>query len=268
MNKSVKQLQMESKILKRLSGKPKQVAELIFGNEELQLMQEYANVVSIKRLGYNDHGPVHMRKATYNSIKMFELLRDAGVKFNLEVEESGSVDDSMVCVIMGSMLHDIGMSITRESHELLSIQLAEPYINAIMEQIYTKEELQTKIAVRSTVLESIFGHMATHAIHSLEAGLVLIGDGSDMERGRARIPSLLNLTPKVGDIHRYSSSAILKVKISKGDEKPIRIEVVMSASVGFFQIEEVFFPKIKSSPVRPYIELYAGVEDREVLRYL
>jgi metal-dependent HD superfamily phosphatase/phosphodiesterase len=110
--------------------------------------------------------------------------------------------------------------------------------------------------------------MATHAIHSLEAGLVLIGDGSDMEKGRARIPSLLSQTPKIGDIHRYSSSAIQKVLIRKGEHKPIRIEVVMSASVGFFQVEEVFYPKIKSSPVQPYIELYAGVEDRDVLRYL
>ncbi|HNX00699.1 MAG TPA: phosphohydrolase [Candidatus Cloacimonadota bacterium] len=268
MNKSVKQKQLETKILNRLTGKPKQVAEYIFNNEELQLMQEYANVVSIKRLGYNDHGPVHMRKATYNSIKMFDLLHDAGVKFNLEVEGSGTVEDSLVCVVIGSLLHDLGMTITRESHEMLSIQLAEPYINQIMDKIYKPDELQTKIAVRSTILESIFGHMATRAIHSLEAGLVLIGDGSDMERGRARIPSLLSNTPKVGDIHRYSSSAIIKVLITKGDEKPIRIEVVMSASVGFFQIEEVFFPKIKSSPVKPYIELYAGVEEREVLRYL
>jgi hypothetical protein len=42
----------------------------------------------------------------------------------------------------------------------------------------------------------------------------------------------------------------------------------MNASVGFFQIEEVFFPKINTSPVKPYIELFAGVTDREMLRYL
>jgi hypothetical protein len=44
--------------------------------------------------------------------------------------------------------------------------------------------------------------------------------------------------------------------------------VEMNASVGFFQVEEVFFPKINNSPVKPYIELYAGVIDRELLRYL
>ena len=110
--------------------------------------------------------------------------------------------------------------------------------------------------------------MATRKIHSLEAGLVLIGDGSDMEKGRARIPSMLSMKTRVGDIHRTSASSIQKVKITKGQEKPICITVEMTASVGFFQIEEVFFPKINNSPVKPYIELYAGVIDRELLRYL
>jgi metal-dependent HD superfamily phosphatase/phosphodiesterase len=110
--------------------------------------------------------------------------------------------------------------------------------------------------------------MATKHIYSLEAGLVLIGDGSDMEKGRARIPAMLSNAPRVGDIHRTSASAIQKVQIHKGTEKPIAITVKMNASVGFFQVEEVFFPKINNSPVKPYIELYAGVIDREMLRYL
>ena len=82
MNKSVKQSSLEERIIKLLSGKPLMAATLLFEDEQLQAMQEYANIVSIKRLGYNDHGPVHMRKATYYSIKMFNLLHqnspDAG----------------------------------------------------------------------------------------------------------------------------------------------------------------------------------------------
>jgi len=42
----------------------------------------------------------------------------------------------------------------------------------------------------------------------------------------------------------------------------------MREAVGFFQVEEVLFPKIKASPVRPYIELLAGVPGRDPLRYL
>lgn len=268
MNKSVKQIQLEEQILKRLSGKALQAAQILFADEELQSTQEYANVVSIKRLGYNDHGPVHMRKATLNTIKMFHLLQDANIQMNLEKEGIGSAEDSLVAVLFASLLHDLGMSVARDSHELISIQLATPFIDRCLSQIYQPEDLLLKTSLRSLAIEGIFGHMATRRIHSLEAGLVLIGDGSDMEKGRARIPSILSSEPKVGDIHRTSASAIQKVKITKGKEKPICITVEMSASVGFFQIEEVFFPKINISPIKPYIELYAGVPEREMLRYL
>ncbi|MDZ4122470.1 MAG: phosphohydrolase [Candidatus Cloacimonadaceae bacterium] len=268
MNKSIKQIRMEERILKLLSGKPLKTAELLFADMQIQADQEYANIVSIKRLGYNDHGPVHMRKATYNAIKMFTLLHEAGIEMNLEHEHVGTAEDSLVAVLFGSMLHDLGMTITREQHEYLSIQLALPYIEKILREIYAEDDVLLKTAVRSLAVEGIFGHMATRKIHSLEAGIVLIGDGSDMEMGRARIPTILSNEPRAGDIHRTSASAIQKVKITKGKEKPINITVEMNASVGFFQIEEVFFPKINFSPVKPYIELYAGVMDREMLRYL
>ncbi len=42
----------------------------------------------------------------------------------------------------------------------------------------------------------------------------------------------------------------------------------MSQSAGFFQIEEVLFPKIISSPIKPYIELYGQVKDKEMMQYL
>ncbi|HQO18369.1 MAG TPA: phosphohydrolase, partial [Candidatus Cloacimonas sp.] len=190
MYKSVKQQQLEQRILKLLSGKALKAAEWLFANPDLQATQEYANIVSIKRLGYNDHGPVHMRKATLNAIKMFKLLNQSGIKMNLEKEEVGTADDSLTAVILASLLHDLGMTIARESHEQLSIQLAIPYIDSVLSNLLSENEKMLKTAIRSLAIEGIFGHMATHKIHSLEAGLVLIGDGSDMEKGRARIPTM------------------------------------------------------------------------------
>ena len=268
MNKSVKQNGLERNILKMLKGKPLQAAQMLFADPELQAMQEYANIVSIKRLGYNDHGPVHMRKATLNAIKMFKLLHDAGIKMSLEKEGAGTDEDSLMGVLFASLLHDLGMSVARHNHELISIQLAIPFIERILDAILPPDDHMTKAAIRSIAIEGIFGHMASQQIHSLESGLVLIGDGSDMEKGRARIPTILSSEPRIGDIHRTSAGAIQKVVIAKGAEKPISITVEMSASVGFFQVEEVLFPKINKSPVKPYIELYARVIDRELLRYL
>lgn len=268
MKKSNKQVNLEHKILNMLNGKALKTAEIIFNHHELQAMQDYANVVSIKRLGFNDHGPVHMRKAALNSILMFDLLDKQGIKLNLESEGIAGNSDSKVAVFIASVLHDLGMTVARDSHEWLSMVMAYKYIDDILNQVYNDSDLLIKVAVRSVVMEGIFGHMATNRIHTLEAGLVLVGDGCDMEEGRARIPTLLRNEPKAGDIHRYSASSIKKVNILEGEVKPIKIEVNMSQSVGLFQIEEVLFPKIKSSPIKPYIELYAQVRDQEKLKYL
>ena len=59
--------------------------------------------------------------------------------------------------------------------------------------------------------------MSSRKIHSIEAGIILIADGCDMTKGRARIPMAINTTPKVGDIHKYSANAINRISIHKGE---------------------------------------------------
>ncbi|GAH19623.1 unnamed protein product [marine sediment metagenome] len=267
MRKSPKEIEIENEILAMLSGKPALAASLVFNDQEAQALQNYANVVSIKRLGFNDHGPVHMRKTAQNALIMFDILSKAGIKFNLEEEKIGTEEESKVAVLISSLLHDIGMSIGRDNHEFLGVVLAMPIIERTLTKIYDKD-IEKKTIIRSLIIECISGHMATQTIYSLEAGLVSIGDGCDMEKGRARIIFLLSRTPQVGDIHKYSANSIQNVEIVKGEEKPIRIIVEMTESVGFFQIEEVLFPKILSNPVKPHIELYGRVTGEEMRRYL
>ena len=267
MRKSPKEIEIENEILAMLSGKPATAASLIFNDEEAQALRNYANTVSIKRLGYNDHGPVHMSKTALNALIMFDILSKGGIKFNLEEEKIGTVEESKIAVLISSLLHDIGMSISRDNHEVLGVIMAMPIIERTLNKVYA-EDIEKKTIIRSLIIEGIAGHMATQTIHSLEAGLVSIGDGCDMEKGRARIIFLLSHTPQVGDIHKYSANSIQNVEILGGEEKPIRIIVEMTESVGFFQIEEVLFPKILSNPVKPYIELYGRVTGEELRRYL
>ena len=265
--KSPKQRGLEQKISRQLSGLPLRVAELLFRDAEIQHLQDYANTVSIKRLHYNDHGPVHMRKVTLNSLLIVDLLRQAGIQLSLEREEIGSYEDSRVAVLVAAFLHDIGMTVGRENHEQTGVILAVPLIERLLDSLY-RGETQKKVILRSLITEGILGHMGTQKIHSLEAGVILIADGCDMEQGRARIPLLMNTASKAGDIHKYSSSAVEKVVIGKGRTHPVRITVSMSESVGFFQVEEVLLQKVESSPVKPFIELYAGVEGQKEKRYL
>ena len=267
--KSPKEINLESKILNKLRNFPIciQLVQYLFEDEELQAMQDYANNVSIKRLGYNDHGPVHMRQVANNAIKMLNILHNNGIQTSLEREEIGTFEDSMCAVVLAGLMHDLGMMIGRSIHEKMSIVLSIPIIDRVLSHIFPND-IQRRTIIKSLALEAIVGHMSSQKIHSIEAGIILIADGCDMTKGRARIPLAMNNTPKVGDIHKYSASAIERVMIKPGERKPIKITIEMSGDVGFFQIEEVLFTKIDSSPAKEYVELYAGVVGEEFKCYL
>ncbi|MBN2544123.1 HD domain-containing protein [bacterium] len=265
--KSRKETALDAKLRKRLHGKPLELAEFLFKDEEIAYLQDYSNVVSIKRLGLNDHGPVHMRKVAINAMIMLDLLNNAGIKLNMEKEEIGTFEDSKIAVLIAAFLHDVGMTVGRHAHENIAAVIASPVVDRILEKFYGND-LRKRLVLRSLIIEAIAGHMATQESHSLEAGVILVADGCDMEKGRARIPMMLNTESRVGDIHKYSASSIDKVVISKGKERPINITVNMTTSVGFFQIEEVLFKKINASSIKQYIELYAGVRDKEMKCYL
>jgi len=208
-----------------------------------------------------------MRKVALNALAMLDLLRSAGVKTSLEAEAAGSADDSSVAVLMAAFLHDIGMSVGRQHHELNSAILAEPILTRLLTSLYP-EEVMRRTTIKCLAIEGIEGHMATQRIHSMEAGLILVADGCDMEKGRSRIPMMLSVEPRVGDIHQYSAAAISRVSLGPGERRPIRIDVAMDESVGFFQVEEVLLQKVNMSPVKPHIELYAAVHGQEPRRYL
>jgi metal-dependent HD superfamily phosphatase/phosphodiesterase len=270
--RSPKEIALDKKIrslVKTLSpsGKAVKAAGFLLDDEEIQIIQDYANTVSIKRLGYNDHGPVHMRTVALNALWMLELLRKADIKTSLEVEESGDFEDSLVAVLMAGFLHDVGMSIGRQDHEIHGSYLAAPIMDRLLKKVYPKN-ISLQVSVRSIALESISGHMGNRIIHSLEAGVLLVADGCDMEKGRARIPIALGHDPRVGDIHKYSANAIEQVRISKGKEKPIRIDVSMSGELGLFQVEEILLGKIAASTAKGYIELYALENKKDPKRYL
>jgi metal-dependent HD superfamily phosphatase/phosphodiesterase len=271
--RSAKEQSLDNKIIETVTnlagtGKATEAAKLLMQDAEIQVLQEYANTVSIKRLGYNDHGPVHMRTVALNAAIMLGLLRLAEIPTSLETEESGAFEDSLVAVLFAAILHDIGMSVSRQDHELHSGFLALPIMNRLLAEIYGGGMLQKRVMIRSLALEGISGHMGNRVIHSLEAGVILVADGCDMKKGRARIPMAMAASPRVGDIHKYSANSVDDVRIRRGEEMPIRIDVKMSSEVGLFQIEEVLLGKIAASPIKQYIELYAVVQDRKPKRYL
>lgn len=275
--KSVKEETLEKKITELVKeivvaspakdSLPLDIVLALLADDEVKGIQDYANTVSITRLGLNDHGPVHMKTVCYNALKMLKMLHAAGIKTNLEKESAGTFADSVTAVILAAMLHDAGMTIARKGHELYSGIVSYNIIREVLQNALPHDARRRTI-IQSVAMEGIVGHMATNPIHSIEAGLILIADGCDMTKGRARIPLEIPTQPMEGDIHKYSANSIERVMIHRGTERPIKIEVHMRSEVGFFQVEAVLMPKIQSSPAKHLVELYAGVEGEDMKRYI
>ena len=68
-------------------------------------------MVSIGRLGLNDHGTVHMKTVCRSALKMLSILHTAGMQTSLEKENIGTFADSVAAVMLASILHDSGMTI-------------------------------------------------------------------------------------------------------------------------------------------------------------
>ena len=119
--KSQKELNLEEKLRKMIEklcalpeindDLPLRIVDSLINDEEIQAIQDYANVVAIKRLGYNDHGPVHMRQTCYNAVKMLKILFESGIKTSLETEGAGTISDSFCAVLLASFMHDFGMTL-------------------------------------------------------------------------------------------------------------------------------------------------------------
>ena len=48
--------------------------------------------------------------------------------------------------------------------------------------------------------------------------------------------------------------------IADGDERPVKIEIVMNNSSGIFQVDEVLKAKLTGSGLEPYVEVVAHID--------
>lgn len=265
-NKSIFEKKLDEELLRKTSGKTKKAVEFIINNKPLEQLMQFCNIVSIERLSFNDHGRVHTKMAALNAIKFIHLLNDAGVMPNIVKEEIGDFDDACLVVVIAALLHDLGMSVGRENHEFNSVKVGDPFILDILRHVYDDEGMI--FILRSVIFECIMGHMGHMSVSSIESGILLISDGCDMEKGRARITTQKRKAPHVGDIHAYSAMSVSEVEIQKGTNKPIEIFISMKDATGIFQVEEILMGKINKSAVKPYIELCVKIADGEKLYYL
>lgn len=249
--------------LNKISRAPnvRKMLTILRNDKEIGACLEQANKVSIVRLGYNDHGEVHAKIVALNALRMFGILEKKGVKGSIITEEIGNSEDARMVLLVGAYLHDIGCSIAREGHELIGMILARPIVKRILKNFYNEEKLNR---ISCFVLETILCHMGNYKATSLEAKIVGTADGTDLTKGRARIPFHIGKA----SIHKFSALAIEKVKISPGIKKPLAIEILMDNPAGVFQAEATLVKKIKDANFENFVEVVAKIKGEEEVKYL
>ncbi len=244
------------------NSKALEMYQYLKNSPKVQSYLRTANRMAVSRLGYTDHGPVHAEVATWNAIKIFNILDDT-FRPNVVAEGIGDTDDARLIVLASTYLHDIGMTVHREEHYQASLQLAVPILEPKLETMYTDLSLATDIM--SFIMHGIYSHDDDTQCLTLEAGITKLGDGSDLTKGRTIVPYHKG---KV-DIHSVSALAINNVIVEKGKKKPLRITVAMDNPAGVFQVQAVLEKKISTSGLRDHVGIYVLVNgERLVLSHV
>jgi len=257
----------EKDINECLAEKPKAMKlwRLMQKDAEVNADWDMSNYIAVARLGFNDHGEIHMKIVAANALKMLKLLSENGVQGDLVKLRAGDSDDDFLVVLAGGLLHDIGNQVHREGHNVHGVYLAIPLLNRLLPEIYRDPEVMYEI--RGHILHCIYSHEFEVKDLTSESALIGIGDGTDMTKGRGR----LAFDSGNINIHTVSALSIEDVHIVKGEDRPVRIYIKMSNSAGIFQIQETLFKKIIGGPLEPYVEVVAeskpdepGVDQRIV----
>jgi metal-dependent HD superfamily phosphatase/phosphodiesterase len=201
----------------------------------------------------NDHSWVHIQIVTNIALKLLRQLTKHGVEPGLVRDFGLDQDDAEVVVVLAALLHCIGMSIHRHGHEDFSLFLAEPKMRELLEGIY--EEPDVTVIV-SEVLQAIISHRADGEPLTVDAGIVRVADALDMAKGRSRIPFEKGSV----SMHSLSAAAIEDVAITDGEDRPIKIEILMNNSSGLFQVDGLLKSKLRGSGLEPYVEVIAHID--------
>jgi uncharacterized protein len=244
---------MRIKVPVRGNRKLRTLIERVNADDQLKGWWHVANVNAVARMEINDHSWVHIQIVTNIALKLLRQLTKHGVQPGLVRDFGLDQDDAEVVVVLAALLHCVGMSIHRHGHEDFSLFLAEPKLRELLDGLYEEPELTVIV---SEVLQAIISHRADGEPLTVDAGIVRVADALDMAKGRSRIPFEKGSV----SMHSLSAAAIEDVTISDGEERPIKIEILMNNSSGIFQVDGLLKAKLRGSGLEPYVEVVAHID--------
>jgi len=237
----------------RHNARLQKIIDRVNQDDELYMFWRCANINAVDRLGMSDHGPVHVQIVANIALKLLRLLVGQGVQPAVVAEHGLTIDDAEVVVVLGALLHDVGMAIHRDDHERFSLILATLKLRELLDGIY---DVAARTVLLAEVLHAIITHRTDGRPLTLEAGVVRVADALDMAKGRSRITFAAGQV----NIHSLSAAAIDHIEIQQGELKPVQIAVAMLNSAGVFQLDALLKEKLSGSGLEPYVEVIATIE--------
>ena len=228
--------------------------ELLQEDAETNTLLNLANFIAVRKLGYNDHGPIHAKICAANGIRILQILVESEDVEIDSIDGLGmSEEDAFLIVMSSCILHDIGNAVHRDQHEIFSVVYANALLNRLLADIYSDVSRRTEVI--SQILHALYAHDKGENALTMEAAIVVVADGADITKGRGRLSFDLGKH----DIHSISALSIESVDIRKGTTKPIEIHVTMSSSAGIYQVQETLGKKVMTSPLKDYVEIVADL---------
>lgn len=218
---------------------------------------DMADYLAVSKLHYNDHGEVHHKVVASAAASILQLLIEANVQPDVVASGAGDLDDAFLVVLGGALLHDIGNQVHRTAHPTMSVILAIPLLNRLLEDIYPEQE--KRFELRAFILHSIVAHDADVAPLTIEAAVVSVADACDMSKGRSRY----SFDSGTISIHSVGGLSVERVLIERGQKKPVRVRVELSNSAGIFPVEQYLVPKITAGNMEQYIEVAVLAEPED-----
>ena len=236
------------------------VVNQINSNREIKTLWRITNVNAIERLGFTDHGPTHFNIVANFGLKIARILEKKRIQFSIVKDFGLTSDHAEVVIFLGCIMHDLGMSIHRENHEIFSLFIARDF----MKEILSFMPIEEQTVVISETLHAIISHSHGSAgkTSTLEGGIVRVADALDMSKGRSRIPYRMG---KI-DIHSVSANAIESITVSPGVKKPVEIKVVMTTEAGVFQVDDFIEEKLEVSGLAKYVDVRSYLKEHGKIR--
>ncbi|MEM3615297.1 MAG: phosphohydrolase, partial [Candidatus Methanomethylicia archaeon] len=138
-------------------------------SREIQTLLRMSNTMAVKRMRYNDHGPIHSKITSGAALEILKIISKHKMP-NMIIDHGMSMEDAEIVILFGAYLHDIGNCIHRIQHPLHGCYITERQIQRMLKRLYSN--LEEILKVKCEILHCIYSSDDEIQCLSLEAGIV------------------------------------------------------------------------------------------------